>query len=276
MAQQIEATDAYLSTLKSRIGKAKAAESPASSLGQWIGGIVSSGVTQVLETILSTNNQYGLMKPATGKKRTTLPNARGQQKEIDDVVCNSQGQPIVLSESKWLKDARHLNDKGAWVALMSEVKQANPTVKGIIAVLAGPWSAGGNVDALNKIVKVVPIGIAEVYTLLSTYGVAIEINTTRNIYLNPKDALDTLLALVEEKASEGVHQIATMGLELVGPHQDEIRKAIDDIIALPDDLDMVDIVDITEVAVVYKTRDGVEFRELYGSTEEAAKRLRKL
>lgn len=264
-----KATDDYIDSLEDRAQRARSATSPASSLGQWIGSIVSSGVTAVLDDICNEDEGLRLARPKPGRKQTTLPNVRGQEREIDDILENASGEPIVLSESKWLKDARHLNDKGAWIALMSEVKQANPTVKGAISILAGPWSAGGNVEALNKVVRVIPITTEEVYNLLADFGIHIEINTERNIYKNPEEPLDKLLSLALHHATEGVNIILSMGVELVSRHKAHIKQAIDEIKQLPSNMDMVELDTIEEVAVTYKTTEGYDIREIYKNLNEA-------
>mgnify|MGYP001342511507 CR=1 FL=1 len=55
-------------------------------------------------------------------------------------IVDSNNRPLLAAESKWLKDGRHLNDKGAWINdLPNSLIPANPTIKGIFALLAGPW-----------------------------------------------------------------------------------------------------------------------------------------
>jgi len=275
MKYSLRAEEDYLKDLSARIERAKNADSPASSLGQWIGALVSKGTTLVLRDILKGYSDYSLMKPDKGKKRTTLINIRGQNKEIDDVIVNGDNEPVIISESKWLKDARHLNDKGAWVALLPEVKQANETVKGAISILAGPWDAGNNIEALGKVVRVVPITIKEVYRLLSEHGIDIEINEERNTYLHPKETLADLLTFFQSKAKSKVDAISSLGLELVEPHKNLIKTAIDEILALPEAVDMIDSSTINEIEVIYKTKEGLKIREVYKDAKELIKAIKK-
>jgi hypothetical protein len=44
--------------------------------------------------------------------------------------------------SKWLKDARHHNDKGAWILQLREISKQYSTVRGAVAILAGYWTEG--------------------------------------------------------------------------------------------------------------------------------------
>jgi hypothetical protein len=41
-----------------------------------------------------------------------------------------------------LKDARHHNDKGAWILQLREISKAYPTIRGTVAILAGYWTEG--------------------------------------------------------------------------------------------------------------------------------------
>ncbi len=273
--KEIQASKGFLSDIKTRTGKARTATSSASSLGQWIGAIISNGVTLVWNDILSDYDDYKLLKPEKDKKNTYLPNTRGQNKEIDDIICNSDKDPIIISESKWLKDARHLNDKGAWVALMSEIKQQNTSVKGAISVLAGPWDSGGNIDALNHVVQVVLIKTEDVYQLLREIGVNIVINTERNIYLEPEKPLNIYMDIVDKSADAGIDIISTLGYELVGRSKDLMKTALDKIIALPDNMDVINAEDISEVTITYKTNEGYEFRELFPNLQSTSEALDK-
>lgn len=45
-------------------------------------------------------------------------------------------------DSKWLKDARHHNDKGTWILQLKEVRKKYLTVRGAVAILAGYWTEG--------------------------------------------------------------------------------------------------------------------------------------
>lgn len=267
--REITASPSYLSNIKDRTQKARSSKAHASSLGQWIGAIVSDGTTQIWEEILCERKDFKLKKPEAGKSRTYLSNTRGQEKEIDDIICDSSGRPIIISESKWLKDARHLNDKGAWVALMSEVKQQNISVKGAVSILAGPWDAGGNTDALNHVVQVVLIKTDDVYDLLSHHGIEIRIDHERNMYDHPEIPLNKYMDLIDEYADRKVNFVSSLGYELVRKSKSAMIIAFDKIISLPDNMDLVDNKDIEEIAITYKTKQGFEFRELFSNITTA-------
>lgn len=274
LMKEFDGTEKYLNNIKERTSKARNAKSHASSLGQWIGSIVSDGVSIVWEEILIEYEEYLLMQPERGQKQTYLFNTRGQKKEVDDIICDKKNNPIVISESKWLKDARHLNDKGAWVALMSEIKQQNNTVKGAISILAGPWNSGGNMDALNQVVRVILINTDDVYAILNKFGIEIEIDNTRNIYKNPSEPLNKFMDLIDIYADKKIDIISSLGYELVKKVSSSMRNAFEEILALPENINLINSDEIEEVVITYKTSEGYEYRELFSNIDEAKSSLK--
>jgi hypothetical protein len=47
------------------------------------------------------------------------------------IVDKMTSAPVVLLESRWLKDARHHNDEGASIWQLREVKKHHPTSEGL-------------------------------------------------------------------------------------------------------------------------------------------------
>ena len=205
--------------------KALVTKDPASSLGQRIGKFVSKGASAVYAEILKEVDGYEMGQPAPGKKAIRLLNILGKEKEIDDIITTSDTKhPTVLCESKWLKDQRHLNDKGAWVTLMREVQLANPTVQGLIAILAGPWAS--EVSAISQRVKVINIPVEDVYSRLDAEGIYVRIDTERNIYESPKEVLKKIIHRVEAELKNYRDYFKTVGYDLILKHKTQIRSAI--------------------------------------------------
>jgi len=73
----------------------------------------------------------------------TLEMLGGLPRQMDNVIVSRDSDdPVALLETKWLKDARHHNDKGAWILQLREVRKKHPTIRGASAVLAGHWTEG--------------------------------------------------------------------------------------------------------------------------------------
>jgi len=212
------------SKLMASIAKARTVPAPENSLGQWIGYFIDEGTSAILEEfcpLISTPKQNIDFKPKEGDRDIKLLNTLGQSKQIDHVITiNSQIEIIV--ESKWLKDKRHLNDKGAWILMMNDILSHNTYLKGIIVILAGPWE--GMRPAIEKRAKTIIIPEDFVYEVLSKYGISIEIDPIRNAYKNAGGMLNTLLDIIENEAKTGYDLVKEIGYQIISNKKDLIKK----------------------------------------------------
>lgn len=108
----------------------------ASALGQRFGDILQIAMDISFEEFADGLQDKGLKSIGGGKEKVLS----GDTQQIDGRLVNSKEELIIIGESKWLKDQRHQNDKGAWIILLGDMCRANPTIKGVIALLAGPWT----------------------------------------------------------------------------------------------------------------------------------------
>lgn len=116
----------------------------ASKFGQLIGEAFAEVVFEFIGQYLSTTHaEYLLLEPDQGKKVVRLEMFGGTSRQMDNVIVRTgTPEPVALFETKWLKDARHHNDKGAWILQLREIRKKYPTVRGAIANLAGYWTEG--------------------------------------------------------------------------------------------------------------------------------------
>ena len=127
-----------------------------SALGQQIGALFDEAIRDLLRE-LASQLEFELLSPQEGKHLLHLTPAHGVAKQIDHIiVARGQRDPLVVVELKWLKDSRHIYDKGGWIEGLAKIKQHNPTIRGVLAILAGYWSSkilqqlefGGGVRAI--------------------------------------------------------------------------------------------------------------------------------
>lgn len=124
----------------------------ASHIGQMIGESFENVVIKFIKSYLKKNHsEFVILDPEQGKKLLTLNMPGGVKRQLDTVVgmANSD-DPVALLETKWLKDGRHWNDKGAWILQLREVRRNYPTVRGAAAILAGFWNEGVRVLLKNQ------------------------------------------------------------------------------------------------------------------------------
>lgn len=115
-----------------------------SRVGQLIGEAFEKVVIGFIKYFLRKNHPgFVILKPEEGRKLLTLVMPGGVKRQLDTVVASTNSEdPIALLETKWLKDGRHWNDKGAWILQLREFRRNYPTVRGASAILAGHWNEG--------------------------------------------------------------------------------------------------------------------------------------
>jgi hypothetical protein len=123
-----------------------------SHIGQLIGEAFENVVFKFVKHYLRRKHpDFTILDPEQGKKLLTLDMPGGIKRQLDTVITFSDSDdPIALLETKWLKDGRHWNDKGAWILQLREIRRNYPTVRGAAAVLAGYWNEGVRVLLKNQ------------------------------------------------------------------------------------------------------------------------------
>jgi len=124
----------------------------ASHIGQMIGESFENAVIKFIKSYLKkSHSEFVILDPERGRKLLTLDMPGGVKRQLDTVVATiDSDDPVALLETKWLKDGRHWNDKGAWILQLREVRRNYPTVRGAAAILAGFWNEGFRVLLRNQ------------------------------------------------------------------------------------------------------------------------------
>lgn len=161
------------------------------------------------------------------------------------VVAKASQEPVALLESKWLKDARHHNDKGAWILQLREVKKRHATIRGLVAVLAGYWTEGVGVVLMSDAeIKMIHVATdEEVYSTLQPLldeflgeaTFAFDAKEMRESYPRPDDLVRLMLYLQEMGKLDSV---AAKWLQFVRKEadqsisgEDRIKRAIDELLS---------------------------------------------
>jgi len=117
---------------------------PASALGEAIGKSVEREVQTIIQESVEPFGLYvdtgGKRKGRKGQK-LLLVNETGNAYQIDTVVENKDGKPLVLVETKYLRYKKHNRDKASWTCVAHfKLRTTYPSVKKSIAILLGNWS----------------------------------------------------------------------------------------------------------------------------------------
>ena len=221
-------------------------KSSASKFGQIIGKTLEAAVIKLItEYLEEAHDDYELLAPKQGTMQITLPMLGGSTRQIDAAIApKDSSDPVALIETKWLKDGRHHDDKGAWILQLREIKRRLSTVRATLAILAGYWT-----DALVLLLvsegEVTAIKVAtdeQVYETLQTplndhYGdktVTLDASKMRESYPEPDKLAEFIIAI---RDSGELENIASKWLEFKSVKDgkkvtgaDQVRRAIDKIL----------------------------------------------
>ncbi len=226
--------------------------SASSKFGQMIGEAFERVVIALVAGYLEeAHPDYEILEPDEGKQLVTLKMLGGSSRQLDTVIAASGSDtPVALLETKWLKDARHHNDKGAWILQLREVKKRYATVRGAAAVLAGYWTEGVGIVLMSEggIKMVLVATDEEVYSTIQPHldeflgenSFALNAKEMRKRYPRPWDLANCIIWLKEENMLD---EIAGRWLHFekrgkggkLATGEELVKQAVDELLApLPD------------------------------------------
>lgn len=107
---------------------------PGAALGQQVGKLIERQITQRIREI---SEPRGFTVEAK-----TLTNGARNKYQIDCVVSDESGNPVIIVDPKFLRYTKHNRDKGSWLCTAHySLRKTFPTVRKSITVLSGNWSA---------------------------------------------------------------------------------------------------------------------------------------
>jgi len=126
--------------------KVRRVSDPGSAIGEAVGKLleveIMPGVRRVAEG-LGYYLDAGGPRPGVRKgKELRLKDAAGNEYRLNGLVEDAAGRPVLLIESKYLRYKKHNRDKGSWlVAAHINLRKTYPSLRKMMAILAGNWSA---------------------------------------------------------------------------------------------------------------------------------------
>ena len=107
---------------------------PASALGEAAGKLFENAVIATLERVVGA---YGYtVQPQR------LVNGTGNSYQIDAVISDDEGRPVIIVDPKSIRYTKHNRDKASWLCTAHyNLRKTHPTLRKSIAVLGGRWSA---------------------------------------------------------------------------------------------------------------------------------------
>jgi hypothetical protein len=107
---------------------------PGSALGEAVGKLIEEEIKKAVCCI--AERKYGLYT-YSGK----LKNGDGNQYQIDRIINDKNGKPLMTVEVKYLRYKKHNRDKASWTCTAHyNLRKTHPSIRKSIAILAGNWS----------------------------------------------------------------------------------------------------------------------------------------
>ncbi len=148
----------------------------ASALGEAVGKLIEDEIERTLSPICREHRcvyDRGGKRP---KKRKgvllVMVNTSGNRYQLDGVVENPNGEPVILLESKYLRYKKHNRDKGSWTcASHYSLRKTYPTIRKSIALLSGRWSVPSKAFLESFGIELHHIDFALMCSIMADYGV---------------------------------------------------------------------------------------------------------
>jgi len=220
---------------------------PAAALGEAIGKLIQDEVGRIISPVCERFDCYydsgGLRSGKRDGTRLELTNTSGNKYNLDGVVENAKGEPIVLVESKYLRYTKHNRDKASWTCVAhSNVRKSYPTIRKSIAVLSGNWTASSQALMRSFGIELYEVPFLRACAVLRQWGV--EFQWEEKDTKTPAAALEAFQRLSAEQRVE-------IGGQLLSPIAPAIASDIESTLKL----EAEDIAQqIASVELLLKTR----------------------
>ncbi len=140
---------------------------PASALGEAIGHLFEEGVRECVREVVGARNHT--IQPSR------LKNGTANSYQIDAVVYDSSGKPIIIIDPKYIRYKKHNRDKVSWLCVAHyNLRKTHTTIRKSIAVLAGRWSEPSKALARSFGVEILEVPFEQMVEILGGYGIAFD------------------------------------------------------------------------------------------------------
>lgn len=230
-----------------------------SAIGEAIGDLLEEQVHKTFKEIEENNHvyfltRYGKTKAGKESKKLLLPDEYGNEYNMDGLVINEGGVPLMLIESKYIRYKKHNRDKASWICnAHSAVRRFFPSIRSSVAVLGGNWSSTSLAMLTSYGVSYFMVPFNEISKILKDYKVDFE--WEENDYDKALKAWDIFSSLsVDEKRIIGERMINIVKSELV----EYVESVLDDTV----------IRELEKIVIEMHTNKNEVFKYIFDSKEE--------
>lgn len=167
-----------------------------------------------------------------------MKNGTGNVYQIDAVVFNKAGEPLIIIDPKYIRYTKHNRDKGSWLCVAHyNLRKTYPTIRKSIAILAGRWSKP-SVSLIKSFgVEVLEVPFIIFCDVLDDEG--INFNWAENDIHSSKRAWDSFCKLAHSKKIQIMDKITS---EIIPSLRKEVIEVLDtDVSTIPQRVKQVEI-----------------------------------
>ncbi|WP_419845519.1 hypothetical protein [Candidatus Poriferisocius sp.] len=137
---------------------------PAAALGQEVGKLFEASIVDRLRPDVEVRGH------TIGPQR--MKNGTDNVYQIDAVISNANGQPVMILDPKYIRYKKHNRDKGSWLCVAHyNLRKTYPTIRKTTAVLAGNWSRTSLALIESFGIEVITAGFQGMVDVLGDFGV---------------------------------------------------------------------------------------------------------
>lgn len=230
----------------------------ASALGEAVGKLFEEAVRETLHSTVESRGYT--IRPQK------LRNGTGNDYQIDAVIFDSDDQPVIMIDPKYIRYTKHNRDKGSWLCVAHyNLRKSHPTIRKSIAVLGGRWSAPSQALMRSFGVELFHVSFDHMASVLRTHEVEFDW---------PENAAEPTASAsldVFENLNDDVR--TTIRQEFVSEIAEHLRQEVAQVL----DTDVNTIGSrVNEVEVLLKTNQGEMILSSYSQVTDALAAMTRL
>lgn len=197
--------------------------SPGSALGEAIGKLIELEISQAVKQVAEKYGLYtdtGGLRP--GKRRgvkLAMINSSGNEYQLDTVVEDREGKPLITVESKYLRYKKHNRDKASWTCTaLYSLRKTYPSIRKSIAVLCGNWSKPSKALLKTFGVEVHEVPFSRIVEVLKRYKVDFnwdekDRETAKHAWENFKSLDKSIIPKLSRELTKGIVRAIKKSIE---------------------------------------------------------------
>ncbi len=229
----------------------------AAAFGEEIGNLFEDAILRGLSDDVKARDC--IIKPQKMK------NGTGNVYQIDAVVFDKAGNPLIIVDPKYIRYKKHNRDKGSWLCVAHyNLRKTFPTIRKSIAILAGRWSKPSVALIKSFGVEVFEVPFPIFVTALGKWG--IDFDWSESDRPASTAAWESVCKLTDAQKLRVVDDI-TSGL--MSPLRKEVMRVLDtDVSTIPQR--------VTQVEILLKTDRNEMLLSTFSSVPQAIGHLAEL